>query len=85
MLGYPGLAVVGELGSDGAKWHLFLLLMFLHFPLDIWLLLVLIGLVVSDWNLSLVMTDLLGIQLSLGVGGDWECHLCSRQSCFLEG
>jgi hypothetical protein len=28
VLGYPGLAVVGELGSDGAKWHWFLLLMF---------------------------------------------------------
>ena len=28
MLGSPGFAVVGELGSDIAKWHWFLLLMF---------------------------------------------------------
>jgi hypothetical protein len=27
VLGYPGFAVVGKLGSDGAKWHWFLLLM----------------------------------------------------------
>jgi hypothetical protein len=29
--------VVGEMGSDDAKWHWFLLLMFLCLPLTIWL------------------------------------------------
>jgi hypothetical protein len=29
MFGYPGLAVVGQLGSDIAKCHWFLVLMFL--------------------------------------------------------
>jgi hypothetical protein len=45
VLGYPGFAVVGELGSGGAKLHWFLLLMF-----TIWLSLVLTGLSVSDWS-----------------------------------
>ena len=33
---YPGLAVVGELGSDGTNVY-FLFLIALHLPLDIWL------------------------------------------------
>ena len=32
---YPGLAMMGELGSDDAKQPWFLLLMFLHLPLAI--------------------------------------------------
>jgi hypothetical protein len=48
VLGYPGLAVVGDLSSDVAKWHWFLLLM----PFTIWLSQVLTGLAVSDWTVS---------------------------------
>ena len=36
VVGYPGLAVVEELGSDGATIHLLLLLMILSVPLAIW-------------------------------------------------
>jgi hypothetical protein len=54
VLGYPGLALVGELGSDDPKWHWFPMLMFLHLPLSIWLSLELIGLAVSYWSLSLL-------------------------------
>jgi len=43
--GYTKL--VGELGSDDAKWPWLLLLRFLPMPLDIWLPLVLAGLAVS--------------------------------------
>ena len=43
MLGYPGLAVVGELGSDVAMWPWFLLVVFLCLPFAIWLSLVLLG------------------------------------------
>lgn len=41
VLGYPWLAVVGELGSYGAKLHQHLLIMFLHLPFAIWLSLIL--------------------------------------------
>jgi hypothetical protein len=67
--------VVRELGSDDAKQPWFLLLRFLDSPLTIWLSLLLVGLVVSDWSLSLLWTcepvilgvaALLGDQLSLG-------------------
>jgi len=51
VLGYLGLAVVGELGSDDAKWPWFLLLRFLSLPLAICLSLVLVGLSVSDSGL----------------------------------
>jgi hypothetical protein len=51
---YPGLAVVEELSSDYAKQPCCLLLMFLCLPLAIWLSLVLVGLAVSDWSLSLL-------------------------------
>jgi len=54
LLGYPGLPVVGKLGSDDAKWPWFLLLRFLHFPLTIWLFLVLAGFAVSDSGLTLL-------------------------------
>jgi hypothetical protein len=33
MLGYPGLSVLGVLGSDDAEWSWFLLVRFLGFPL----------------------------------------------------
>jgi len=46
--GYPGLAVVGELSSEGMKWPWFLLLRFLPLPLAICLPLVLACLAVSD-------------------------------------
>jgi hypothetical protein len=49
MLGSPGLAVVEELGSNGAEFQWFLLLM--HLSLAIWLSLVLASLDVSDWSL----------------------------------
>ena len=52
MLGYTWLAVVGELGSDGAKWHHFLLLQFLHTPLTICLSPLLIALAITYWRLS---------------------------------
>jgi hypothetical protein len=49
----PGLAVVGELDSNSAK-CCFLLLMFLCLPFSIWLSLLLNGLSISDWFLSLL-------------------------------
>jgi hypothetical protein len=36
VLGYPGLAVVGVLGSDDAKWSWFLLVGLLGLPFAIW-------------------------------------------------
>lgn len=54
VLGYPGLAVVEELDSEDAKWPWFLLLRFLHLPLDIWLSLVVADLAVSDSGLTLL-------------------------------
>jgi hypothetical protein len=52
VLGYPELAVAGELGSDDPIVYWLLLLMVLHLPLAIWLSLVLTGLGVSVWSLS---------------------------------
>ena len=52
VLGHPGLAVVEELGSDGAMLPWFLLVMFLCLPFAIWLSLVSAGLTVSDCVLS---------------------------------
>ena len=63
MLGYPGLDVVGELGSDGAKVYWLLLLMVLSLPPAIYLSLVLASLGVSVWSLppvSWVAAGLLG-------------------------
>ena len=48
---YPGLAVVGELSSDGAKVYWLLLFMAVLLPLDVRLSLVLTGLGVSVWSL----------------------------------
>lgn len=50
VLGYPGFAVAGELGSDGAILHWLLLLIFLHLPFVIWLFLVLADLGVLGWS-----------------------------------
>ena len=50
VLGYPWLAVMGELASNGAKLHWALSLRILYLPLAIWLSLVLTGLGVSDWS-----------------------------------
>jgi hypothetical protein len=58
VLVYPGLAVVWKLGSDDANCYWFLLLMFLHLPLTLWLSLVLIGLAISEWRLSLPWASL---------------------------
>ena len=58
VLGYPGLAVVGELGSDGATLPWFLLVMLLPLPFAIWVSLVLPGLAVSDCGLSVMQAFL---------------------------
>jgi hypothetical protein len=47
ILWYLGLAVVGELGCVGAKWHWFLLTLLFCLPLVTWLSLVLTSLAVS--------------------------------------
>ena len=52
VLGYPGLAVVGELGSDGAILPWFLLVIFLHLLFAFWLSLVLADVAVSWESLS---------------------------------
>ena len=36
MLGYPGLTVVGVLGSDDAEWSCFLLVRLFYLPFAIW-------------------------------------------------
>jgi hypothetical protein len=54
VLGYPGLAMVGVLGSDDAEWSWFLLVRILHLPFAIWLSLVLDVLAVSGWSLFLL-------------------------------
>ena len=51
---YPGLAVIGELGSDTAILPRFLLVMFLCLPFAILLSLSLVGLVVTGWFLNLL-------------------------------
>ena len=71
MLGYPGFAVVGELGSDGAMLPWFLLVMFLCLPFAIWLSLVLAGVAVSDCGLSVMQASvsvLLGELFSVYTG-----------------
>jgi hypothetical protein len=69
---YPELVMVEELGSDVAKYPQFLLLMFLHLLLIIWLSLVLPALN-CIWlepvpSLILVVLELIRVQLSL-----WSC------------
>ena len=49
-VGCPGLAVVRQLGSNGAKLHCLLLIMFLCLGFTVWLFLVLTGLGVPDWS-----------------------------------
>lgn len=62
-VGYPMPAVVGQLGSHGAKIHLFLLHMFLPLHLAICLSLVITGFGVSLWgvpHVTLLAANLLG-------------------------
>ena len=47
VLGCPGLAGVGVLGSDDGEWSWFLLVRFLRLPLAIWYSLELVVIVVS--------------------------------------
>jgi hypothetical protein len=47
VLGYPGLAEVGVLGSDDGEWSGFLLVRFLPLPFAIWQSLELVFIVVS--------------------------------------
>ena len=54
VFGYPGFAVVGELGSDDAMLSWFLLVMILHLPFAIQFSLVLACLAVSDFGLSVL-------------------------------
>lgn len=83
MLGYSGLSLVGELGSDVTKSNWLVSFMFLCLPLTIRLPLVLSGLSVSDWELVLPVSLLsyvpvilcsymclktCGIKLQLGCG-----------------
>ena len=69
MLGYLGLSVVGQLGSDNAMYPWFLLLIFLALQLVIWLSMVLASLAVSDCGLSFLqacVSEVLGDQFSPG-------------------
>ena len=52
VLGYPGLAVIGEFGADAAILPRYLLVMFLHLPFAILLSLALVGLVITGWCLN---------------------------------
>ena len=54
VLGHPGLAIVGELGSDAAILPRFLLVTFLHLTFAIFSSLTLVGLVVTGWCLNLL-------------------------------
>ena len=54
VLGYPGLAELGVLGSDDGESSCFLLIRFLHLPFVIWESLVLVVIVVSGWSLFLL-------------------------------
>ena len=72
-LGYSLFAMVGELGSEVARFSWFLFLRFLCLPLPILLLVILGDLVVYGWSLSLLWDCgpvvsgerlLLGVQLS---------------------
>ena len=75
MLGYSGLALVGELGSSVVKIYCLLLLMYLCLPHTIWLSLVLTGLNISLWSLPHVQqlsweTYLSGFKRSSGRSAD---------------
>ena len=80
-----GITVVGELGSDDAKQSWFLLLMFLSFPLTIWLFLVLADLAISDCDLSLLQApvlELLGDQFS--PGGIWVWSTVAQDQLWVQ-
>ena len=87
VLGYPGLAVVGVLGSDDAQCSCFLLVRFLHLPFAIWIISCVNGLAASGW--SLILLD------SVSIGQhSWESnsHLSpsgqstlGRQALLLQG
>jgi hypothetical protein len=63
------LELVGELDSDFAKWHWFLLLTFFGLPLTLWLSLVLTGLAISDCSLFLLWAWLCWASLGQAVSG----------------
>jgi hypothetical protein len=50
VLGYPGLAELGVLGSDDGEWSWFLLVRFLYLLFTIWYSLELVVIVVSGWS-----------------------------------
>jgi hypothetical protein len=92
VLEYSGLAVVKELVSDDARKPWFVLFMFLHLLLTIWLSLV-AGLAVSDGGLSLLVSLCvstpgrpvlpgrnLGME-SCGTGPALGCRWKSEKSC----
>jgi hypothetical protein len=54
VLGYPGLAEVGVLGSDDGECSWRLLVRFVRLPFAIWQSLVLVVIVVSGWSLFLL-------------------------------
>jgi hypothetical protein len=54
VLGYPGLAEVGLLGSDDGELSWFLLVRFLRLPFTIWQSLKLGVIVVSGWSFFLL-------------------------------
>ena len=54
VLGYPGLSVLGVLGSDDSEWSWFLLVMILGLTFAIWKSLALVVIAVTDWSLFLL-------------------------------
>ena len=74
VLQYPGLAVVGELGSDGAMLPWFLLVMFLCLPFAIWLSPVLAAVAFSDCGLSVPLGDLFSLCTHVC---SYSCETCS--------
>lgn len=81
MLGYPGLAVVGVLGSDGVSLDWLLLIMFVSLPLAIWLSLVLSGLVVPR-SRSTLRLFFPGDSRVWGMGVTPDC--CEWENCSQE-
>lgn len=72
-LGYPGPAVVGELCSDGGKWHWLLLFMFLNLPLHIWLSLL------YNWTCYLSLKPVPPV--SLVIWTSWESSCLCEPCC----
>lgn len=85
MLGYPDLAVVGELGSDGAKLHRLLLIVFFGLPFSIWLPVMSAGLKYASWKAGkAVCVRLEQDSLEAGSALGWLCaliHNCYWCSC----